>query len=133
MKLLEIVRGKATAKDVLASAMALSKTIKKTGVVSGVCDGFIGNRMIDKYARQAQFLLEEGALPAQVDRAMESFGMAMGPFRMSDLAGGDGSGLSRKRRYAEQPGRKRHITPHRVSDLRRFGQKTSAPQYRYQP
>jgi len=89
MKLLEIVRGKATSKDVLAGVMALSKKIKKTGVVSGVCDGFIGNRMLDKYARQAQFLLEEGALPAQVDRAMESFGMAMGPFRMSDLAGGD--------------------------------------------
>jgi 3-hydroxyacyl-CoA dehydrogenase len=133
MKLLEIVRGKATAKDVLASAMALSKTIKKTGVVSGVCDGFIGNRMIDKYARQAQFLLEEGALPAQVDRAMESFGMAMGPFRMSDLAGGDVSWLIRKRRYAEQPGRKRQIIPDRLCELGRFGQKTSAGWYRYEP
>jgi 3-hydroxyacyl-CoA dehydrogenase len=133
MKLLEIVRGKATAKDVLATAMALSKKIKKTGVVSGVCDGFIGNRMIDKYARQAQFLLEEGALPAQVDRAMESFGMAMGPFRMSDLAGGDVSWLIRKRRYAEQPDRKRQVIPDRLCELGRFGQKTSAGWYRYEP
>ena len=133
MKLLEIVRGKATAKDVLAGAMALSKKIKKTGVVSGVCDGFIGNRMLDKYARQAQFLLEEGALPAQVDRAMESFGMAMGPFRMSDLAGGDVSWYIRKRRYAEQPDRKRQIIPDRLCELGRFGQKTSAGWYRYEP
>jgi len=133
MKLLEIVRGKATAKDVLASAMALSKKIKKTGVVSGVCDGFIGNRMLDKYARQAQFLLEEGALPAQVDRAMEGFGMAMGPFRMSDLAGGDVSWLIRKRRYAEQPGRKRQVIPDRLCEMGRFGQKTSAGWYRYEP
>ena len=133
MKLLEIVRGKATAKDVLAGAMALSKKIKKTGVVSGVCDGFIGNRMLDKYARQAQFLLEEGALPAQVDRAMEGFGMAMGPFRMSDLAGGDISWSIRKRRYAEQPDRKRQIIPDRLCELGRFGQKTAAGWYRYEP
>ncbi len=133
MKLLEIVRGKATAKDVLASAMALSKKIKKTGVVSGVCDGFIGNRMLDKYARQAQFLLEEGALPRQIDRAMENFGMAMGPFRMSDLAGGDVSWAIRKRRYLEQPGRKRQIIPDRLCELGRFGQKTSAGWYRYEP
>ena len=133
MKLLEIVRGKATGKDVLASAMALSKKIKKTGVVSGVCDGFIGNRMLDKYARQAQFLIEEGALPRQVDRAMESFGMAMGPFRMSDLAGGDVSWYIRKRRYAEQPDRKRQVVPDRLCELGRFGQKTSAGWYRYEP
>jgi 3-hydroxyacyl-CoA dehydrogenase len=132
MKLLEIVRGKATAKDVLATAMGLSKKIKKTGVVSRVCDGFIGNRMLDKYARQAQFLLEEGALPRQVDRAMESFGMAMGPFRMSDLAGGDVSWYIRKRRYAEDPGRAHQVIPDRLCEMGRFGQKTGAGWYRYE-
>src|SRR5471030_2988620 len=132
MKLLEIVRGKATGKDVLATAMGLSKKIKKTGVVSGVCDGFIGNRMLDKYARQAQFLLEEGALPKQVDRAMESFGMAMGPFRMSDLAGGDVSWYIRNRRYAEDPGRPHQVIPDRLCEMGRFGQKTGAGWYRYE-
>ncbi|MDP2419331.1 MAG: 3-hydroxyacyl-CoA dehydrogenase NAD-binding domain-containing protein, partial [Hydrogenophaga sp.] len=89
MKLLEVVRGEETAKDVLATVMAISKKIKKTAVVSGVCDGFIGNRMIEQYGRQGGFLLDEGCTPAQVDKAMEKFGMAMGPFRMGDLAGND--------------------------------------------
>jgi 3-hydroxyacyl-CoA dehydrogenase len=132
MKLLEIVRGKETARDVLAGAMALSKKIKKTGVVSGVCDGFIGNRMIGKYATQAEALLEEGALPRQVDRALETFGMAMGPFRMSDLAGGDVSWYIRKRRYAEHPESKRQVIPDRLCELGRFGQKTGAGWYRYE-
>ena len=103
MKLLEVVRGKATAKDVLATMMGVAKKIKKTAVVSGVCDGFIGNRMIEQYSRQAGFLLEEGALPAQVDAAMERFGIAMGPFRMGDLAGNDIGWAIRKRRYVEKP------------------------------
>lgn len=77
MKLLEVVRGEKTAKDVLATVMALGKKIKKTAVVSGVCDGFIGNRMIEQYGRQAGFLLDEGCTPAQVDKAIESFGFAM--------------------------------------------------------
>jgi 3-hydroxyacyl-CoA dehydrogenase len=85
-KLLEIVRGGKTAADVLATAMALTKKLKKTGVVSGVCDGFIGNRMIGQYLRHAGFLLEEGASPAQVDQAIEDFGFATGPFRMSGPA-----------------------------------------------
>src|SRR5260370_42255111 len=89
--------------------------------------------MLDKCARQAQFRLEEGALPGQIDRALESFGMAMGPFRMSDLAGGDVSWSIRKRRYAEQPSRKRQIIPDRLCELGRFGQKTSAGWYRYEP
>ena len=132
MKLLEIVRGKKTAKDVLATAMALSKKIKKTGVVSGVCDGFIGNRMLNGYASQARELLEEGALPQQVDRAMESFGMAMGPFRMGDLAGGDISWAIRKRRYAENPKARREALADRLCELGRFGQKTGAGWYRYE-
>ena len=103
MKLLEVVRGRATAKDVLATVMALGKSIRKTCVVSGVCDGFIGNRMIEQYIRQAGFLLDEGATPQQVDRALEKFGMAMGPFRMGDLAGNDVGWYIRKRRYVEQP------------------------------
>jgi 3-hydroxyacyl-CoA dehydrogenase len=103
MKLLEVVRGKKTAKDVLATVMQLGKKIKKTAVVSGVCDGFIGNRMIEQYSRQAGFLLDEGATPQQVDAAMEKFGMAMGPFRMGDLAGNDIGWAIRKRRYVEKP------------------------------
>ena len=131
MKLLEIVRGKATGKDVLATALALSKKIKKTGVVSGVCDGFIGNRMIEQYSRQAGFLLEEGALPEQVDKAVEKFGFAMGPFRMGDLAGNDIGWYIRKRRYVEKP----HITYSKTADLLcelgRYGQKTGAGWYDY--
>ena len=98
MKLLEIVRGEKTGKDVLATTLALSKKLRKTGVVSGVCDGFIGNRMIEQYSRQAGFLLDEGCLPEQVDKAIEKFGFAMGPFRMGDLAGNDIGWAIRKRR-----------------------------------
>jgi 3-hydroxyacyl-CoA dehydrogenase len=88
-KLVEIVRGEKTAIDVLATGMALAKKLKKTGVVSGACDGFIGNRMMGQYLRQAGLLVEEGALPAQVDKAIEDFGFAKGPFRESDLAAND--------------------------------------------
>ncbi|MEI8325729.1 MAG: 3-hydroxyacyl-CoA dehydrogenase NAD-binding domain-containing protein, partial [Betaproteobacteria bacterium] len=106
MKLLEVVRAAKTAKDVLATVMALAKKIKKTAVVSGVCDGFIGNRMIEQYARQGGFLLDEGCTPQQVDKAVEKFGFAMGPFRMGDLAGNDIGWAIRKRRYLEKPGMK---------------------------
>src|SRR5882672_6708080 len=98
MKLLEVVRGRKTAKDVLATVMQIAKKIRKTAVVSGVCDGFIGNRMLEQYQRQVMFLLEEGATPQQIDRAMEKWGMAMGPFRVGDLAGNDISWAVRKRR-----------------------------------
>jgi len=132
MKLLEIVRGKDTAKDVLATTMKLSKTIRKTGVVSGVCDGFIGNRMVEQYLRQAMFLVEEGALPWDVDRAMEKFGMAMGPFRMSDLAGLDVGWYIRKRRYVEKPNMIYSRWIDRVCEMGRFGQKTGAGIYKYE-
>jgi 3-hydroxyacyl-CoA dehydrogenase len=132
MKLLEVVRGAATGKDVLATVMGLARTIKKTAVVSGVCDGFIGNRMLEPYLRQALLLLEEGALPAQVDRALENFGMAMGPFRMSDLAGNDIGWLIRKRRYAEHPESERSVIADRLCEQGRFGQKTGAGWYRYE-
>ena len=131
MKLLEIVRGKETGKDVLASALALSKKLKKTGVVSGVCDGFIGNRMIEQYSRQAGFLLEEGCLPEQVDQAIEKFGFAMGPFRMGDLAGNDIGWAIRKRRYVEKPDVTYSKTADLLCELGRFGQKTGAGWYDY--
>jgi len=131
MKLLEVVRGKATAKDVLATVMALSKKIGKTAVVSGVCDGFIGNRMIEQYSRQAGFLLDEGALPQQVDTAMEAFGFAMGPFRMGDLAGNDIGWAIRKRRYVEKPHMTYSQTADLLCELGRYGQKTGAGWYDY--
>jgi len=133
MKLLEVVRGEKTAKDVLATVMAIGKKIKKTTVVSGVCDGFIGNRMIEQYSRQAGFLLEEGCTPAQVDKAMEKFGMAMGPFRMGDLAGNDVGWYIRKRRYLEKPNLRYSKTADLLCELGRFGQKTGAGWYDYVP
>ena len=132
MKLLEVVRGKHTAKDVLATVMALAKKIKKTAVVSGVCDGFIGNRMIERYSQQAGFLLDEGATPQQVDRALEKFGMAMGPFRMGDLAGNDIGWAIRKRRALERPDMKYSRTADKLCELGRYGQKTGAGWYDYQ-
>ncbi|KWF97279.1 3-hydroxyacyl-CoA dehydrogenase [Burkholderia diffusa] len=133
MKLLEVVRGAQTAKDVLATVMAVAKKIRKTAVVSGVCDGFIGNRMIEQYIRQALFMLEEGALPAQVDRAIEKFGFAMGPFRMSDLAGNDIGWAIRKRRYVEQPDLHYSKIADRLCEQGRFGQKTGGGWYDYVP
>ncbi|MFZ6748017.1 3-hydroxyacyl-CoA dehydrogenase NAD-binding domain-containing protein [Undibacterium sp. Ren11W] len=133
MKLLEIVRGKATAKDVLATVMALSKKIKKTGVVSGVCDGFIGNRMIEQYSRQAGFLLEEGCTPEQVDKAVEKLGFAMGPFRMGDLAGNDIGWAIRKRRYIDKPLVTYSKTADLLCEMGRYGQKSGAGWYDYKP
>jgi len=132
MKLLEVVRGKATAKDVLATVMAVAKKIKKTAVVSGVCDGFIGNRMIEQYSRQAGFLLDEGCTPAQVDRAVEKFGFAMGPFRMGDLAGNDIGWAIRKRRATEHATMKYSKTADLLCEMGRYGQKTGAGWYDYQ-
>ncbi len=133
MKLLEVVRGKETAKDVMATVMTVAKKIKKTAVVSGVCDGFIGNRMIEQYGRQGGFLLDEGCTPAQVDKAMEKFGMAMGSFRMGDLAGNDIGWAIRKRRYSEKPDMKYSKTADLLCEKGRFGQKTGAGWYDYVP
>ena len=132
MKLLEVVRGKETAKDVLATVMQLAKKIKKTAVVSGVCDGFIGNRMIEQYSRQAGFLLDEGATPQQVDKAVEKFGFAMGPFRMGDLAGNDIGWAIRKRRAVERADMKYSATADKLCELGRYGQKTGAGWYDYE-
>ena len=133
MKLLEVVRGEKTAKDVMATVMAVAKKIRKTAVVSGVCDGFIGNRMIEQYGRQGGFLLDEGCTPAQVDKAIEKFGFAMGPFRMGDLAGNDIGWAIRKRRYQEKPSMKYSKTADLLCEKGRFGQKTGAGWYDYAP
>ncbi len=132
MRLLEIVRGAQTAKDVLATAMQLAKKIGKVAVISGVCDGFIGNRMVARYGAAAHDLIMAGALPNQVDKALEDFGMAMGPFRMSDLAGLDIGWAARKRRAAEFPDRDLSNVADELCEAGRFGQKTGAGFYRYE-
>jgi 3-hydroxyacyl-CoA dehydrogenase len=132
MKLLEVVRAKKTRPDVLATVLSLARRIGKTAVVSGVCDGFIGNRMINAYSQQALLLLEEGVSPRQVDNAIEKFGFAMGPFRMSDLAGNDISWHIRKRHYEEHPRQRKMRIADRVCELGRFGQKTGLGWYRYE-
>jgi 3-hydroxyacyl-CoA dehydrogenase len=134
MRLLEVVRGAKTADDVLLTIMQVAKRIKKTAVISGVCDGFIGNRMIGGYQREALFMLEEGASVQEIDAALEAFGMAMGPFRMSDLAGNDIGWAIRKRLRAENP---KAAWPtavklaDRLCEQGRFGQKTGSGWYRY--
>jgi 3-hydroxyacyl-CoA dehydrogenase len=132
-KLLEIVRGAKTADDVLATSLGIAKQIKKIGVVAGVCDGFIGNRMLNAYFRQMDFLLDAGLMPQQIDKALEAFGFAMGPFRVADLAGNDIGWAIRKRLYAEYPDRAFSKIPDRICELGRFGQKTGAGWYDYKP
>lgn len=133
MKLLEVVRGADTAPDVLATAMALARKIGKTAVVSGVCEGFIGNRMLESYLMQAGLLLDEGALPQQVDRAIEAWGMAMGPFRMCDMAGNDLGAKIRAARIERDPTRVYSGTFDRLVALGRFGQKAGRGWYDHIP
>lgn len=132
MRLLEVVRGHKTAREVLATVMALARRLRKVAVVSGVCDGFIGNRMLEQYVRQSLFLVDEGASPAQIDAALTRFGMAMGPFAMYDMAGMDIGYAIRQRRYREQP----HMRYSKIADLvveaGRLGQKTGKGWYRYE-
>jgi 3-hydroxyacyl-CoA dehydrogenase len=132
MRLLEVVRGKKTDKGVLATTMKLGKTLKKVPVVSGVCDGFIGNRMLEKYGQQSLFLIDEGATPQQVDAALAKFGMAMGPFTMYDMAGNDIGWEVRKRRYKERPDFVYSKIADRVCEQGRFGQKTGKGFYKYE-
>jgi len=131
MRLLEVVRGRATAPEVLATALALARRLRKVTVVSGVCDGFIGNRMLDAYVRQAWWLVEEGATPWQVDQAIEAFGFAMGPFRVGDLVGHDVSQAIRERRRAERPGYRCSTLADELCRLGRLGQKTGGGWYDY--
>jgi len=132
MRLLEVVRSKHTAKDVLATVMQVAKKIKKIAVVSGVCDGFIGNRMFEQYVRQGFLLIEEGASVQQVDKAAEAFGWAMGPFRVGDLAGNDIGYAIRKRRRIEQPDVQYSPVPDAICELGRFGQKVGKGWYDYE-
>jgi 3-hydroxyacyl-CoA dehydrogenase len=132
MRLLEVVRGKATGRDVLATVMQLGKRIGKVAVVSGVCDGFIGNRMVEQYGRQSLLLLDEGASPQQVDGALQRFGMAMGPFAMGDLAGLDIGHAIRKRRRIERPDMHYPAIADRIVEAGRLGQKTGKGWYRYE-
>jgi len=113
--------------------MKLGKKLKKLPIVSGVCDGFIGNRMLERYTQQAGFLLDEGASPVQVDAALQNWGMAMGPFTMSDMAGNDIGWDVRKRRYYEKPDMVYSRFADKVCELGRYGQKTGKGFYRYEP
>lgn len=133
MRLVEVVRGKATAPAVIKTAMETVRRVAKLPVLVGVCDGFVGNRMVAKYAREAEFLLEEGASPEQVDGALKDFGFAMGRFAMSDLAGLDIAWAGRKRQAATRPAHLRYSkVADRLCEMGRFGQKTNAGFYRYE-
>jgi 3-hydroxyacyl-CoA dehydrogenase len=132
MRLLEIVRGAATSKEVIATCMQLSKKIGKVGVLVGNCMGFVGNRMFGPYRREAQFLVEEGASIAAVDAALYEFGMAMGPLATGDLAGLDvGWRIRKEFRHLQKPGVRQAFIEDRLCELGRFGQKTGAGWYKY--
>ena len=132
MRLLEIVRGKETSKEVIATCMQLSKKLGKIGVLVGNCRGFVGNRMFGPYRREAQFLVEEGAEVEAVDHALVEFGMAMGPLATGDLAGLDvGWRIRKEYRHLEKPGVRQPIAEDRLCEMGRYGQKTLAGWYRY--
>ena len=132
MRLLEIVRGKKTGKDVIATCMQLSKTIGKIGVLVGNCRGFVGNRMFGPYRREAQFVVEEGASIDAVDKALFDFGMAMGPLATGDLAGLDvGWRIRKEYKHLEKPGVRQPFAEDSLCELGRFGQKTGAGWYNY--
>jgi 3-hydroxyacyl-CoA dehydrogenase len=132
MRLLEIVRGKATSPTVIATSMTLAKALGKVGVLVGNCTGFVGNRMFGPYQREAQFLLEEGASVEEVDAALVEFGMAMGPLAVGDLAGLDVSWRIRKEyQHLVPKGRRVPLVADRLCEQGRFGQKTGAGWYRY--
>ena len=132
MRLLEIVRGKATSKEVVATCMQLSKKLGKVGVLVGNCRGFVGNRMFHPYVRESVFLLEEGASVQEVDSALYDFGMAMGPLAVGDLAGLDvGWRIRKEYRHLEKPGIRQPFAGDRLCEMGRFGQKTGAGWYTY--
>ena len=133
MRLVEIVRGDHTSHEVLATTLTLSKQLGKVGVVVGVCDSFAANRMLYPYSRQAQFLIEEGAFPEQVDKVIYDFGFPMGPFALSDLAGIDVGWRVRQHR---EPSRPKHLRYSEIADrlyeMGRYGQKTRKGWYNYE-
>jgi 3-hydroxyacyl-CoA dehydrogenase len=133
MRLVEVVRGRASSPRVIVASMTVVRKLGKLPVLVGVCDGFVGNRMVAQYAREAEFLLEEGATPEQVDGALKNFGLAMGRFAMSDLAGLDISWSSRKRLASTRPAHLRYSkVADRLCEMGRFGQKTGAGFYKYE-
>ncbi len=132
MRLLEIVRGKATSKEVIATCMQLSKKLGKVGVLVGNCRGFVGNRMFGPYRREAQFLVEEGASVEAVDKALYDFGMAMGPLATGDLAGLDvGWRIRKEYRHLEKPGVRQPLAEDQLCEMGRYGQKKNAGWYKY--
>jgi 3-hydroxyacyl-CoA dehydrogenase len=134
MKLLEVVRGKKSAPDVIATSLELAKRLGKVGVLVGNCRAFVGNRMFDPYMREAEFLVEEGARIEDVDAALVGFGMAMGPLAVMDLAGLDvGWRIRKEGGFPVPPGRKAYVAEDRLCEAGHFGQKTGAGWYRYEP
>ena len=134
MRLLEVIRTESAAPETLATVLALAKRLGKIAVVAGVCHGFIGNRMLEGYTREVRFLLEEGASPAEIDAALTGFGMAMGPCAVADLAGLDVSWRKRKAdAHLRDPSKRYSAVADRLCELGRFGQKTGAGYYRYEP
>ena len=134
MRLLEVIRTDSASPETLASVLALAKRLGKTAVVAGVCHGFIGNRMLEGYTREVRFLLEEGASPVEIDSALTGFGMAMGPCAVADLAGLDVSWRKRKAdAHLRDPSKRYSAVADRLCELGRFGQKTGAGYYRYEP
>jgi len=133
MKLLEVVEARNTSREAIATALAVARRIGKTAVISGVCEGFIGNRMLQPYLTEAGLLLDEGALPEQVDQAIERWGMAMGPFRVCDLAGNDLGGKIREQRLQKSPELVYSRTAPALEAAGRFGQKVGRGWYDYRP
>ena len=132
MRLLEIVRGRQTAPGTIATAFALAKRLGKVGVLAGNCPGFIGNRMMFPYMYETQFMVEEGATPDQVDRALTGFGMAMGMFAVDDMAGIDVAWRVRQElKHFTAPGERRPLVADRLYEMGRLGQKTGRGWYRY--
>lgn len=133
MKLVEIIKTDIVSPDVLSTGFALAKRLRKTPVLAGICDGFIGNRILAAYRKQCDYMLEDGASPQEIDQAMRSFGMAMGPFEMQDLAGLDIGWANRKRLAPSRSPSERYVKiADRLCELGRFGQKTGAGWYKYQ-
>ena len=132
MRLLEVVRGAKSDKDVVATAMGLAKRIGKVAVLSGVCDGFIGNRMLASYGPEAQALALEGAAPSQIDKAITDWGLAMGPFAMGDLAGLDVGWRIRQERALSNERKMQYAVNDKICEMGRFGQKTGRGFYIYE-
>src|SRR5277367_2101479 len=132
MRLLEIVRGRATSKPVIATAMQIAKKIGKVGVLVGNCWGFVGNRMFMPYITEAQFMAEEGATPEAVDKVLVDFGMAMGPLAVSDMSGLDvGVRIRNEARHLQKPGSRQPLVEERMVKMGRMGQKSGAGWYKY--